>query len=328
METTRAIVAPRPGGPEVLVTAELPLPPPGPGEVRVRHTAVGLNFIDLYQRSGLYPLAAPHVPGCEAAGVVEAVGPGVTSMRTGQRVAYALREPGAYAQRRNVAADRLVIVPETLGDEQAACALLKGMTAEYLVQRVHAVQPGQLVVIHAAAGATGGLVCQWAASLGARVVGVVSTAAKAERARALGCSEVLIGTDALPEAVRSLTGGRGADVVYDSVGRDTWQASLESLAVRGQLVLFGQASGPVPPIDPALLARGSLRLTRPSLFHFIATHDELQASAAAVFERIADGRLRLPVERRYRLDEAGRAHAELESRATTGAGVLIPSAEV
>ena len=314
----------RNGGPEVLVWEEIPVPAPGPGEARVRQRAVGVNFIDVYQRTGLYPVTLPAVLGQEGAGVVEAVGPGETDVAVGDRVAYG-GIPGAYAEVRTVPAERLVKLPDGIDDELAAAIMLKGMTAEFLLRRSHRVSSGETIVFHAAAGGVGQIACHWAKALGATVIGTVGSAAKVDVARRHGCDHVVLTTEDVAARVRSLTGGTGADVVYDSVGRDTFEASLDSLRPRGLLVSYGNASGPVPPFAPLLLTtKGSLFLTRPSLVHYIATRAELLASAGAVFEAVLAGKIRVEIGQRYPLAEASRAHADLEGRRTTGPSVLLP----
>lgn len=317
------------GGPEVLCWEDVPVPPPGPGEVLLRHTAVGLNFIDIYHRSGLYPLPLPSGLGLEAVGVVEDVGEGVYECAPGQRVAYAGGPPGAYAQRRVLPAHRLVPLPATIDDVTAAAVMVKGLTAWFLLRRTHAVQPGEVVLFHAAAGGVGLLACQWAASLGATVIGTVGSEAKVELALAHGCRHVLVrGRDDVPRQVREFTGGRGVAVVYDSVGQATWEDSLDSLAPLGLMVSFGNASGPVAPFSPLLLAeKGSLFLTRPTLMTYTAQRQDLLAGAHELFRVLESGRVRALVHRTYPLVEAAHAHRELESRRTVGASVLLPTAE-
>ena len=316
----------RTGGPEVLSWEEVPEPVPGPGEALVRHTAVGLNFIDTYHRSGLYPLPLPSGLGMEAAGVVEAVGDGVTEVAAGDRVAYAAGPPGAYAQARVLAADRLVPLPPEVDDRLAAAAMLKGLTVEYLLRRTYAVQPGDWVLIHAAAGGVGLIACQWARHLGARVIGTVGAEAKAALATEHGCHHPLVlGREDVPARVRDLTGGAGVAVVYDSVGKDTWEMSLACLRRRGMLVSFGNASGPVPPVSPLELSRrGSLFLTRPVLMDYTAGREELLAAADALFQVLATGAVRVAVNQEYPLADAGRAHRDLEGRRTTGSSLLLP----
>jgi NADPH:quinone reductase len=322
---TRAIRFARTGGPEVLSLEEISLPELKAGEVRVRHHAIGVNFIDTYHRSGLYPVPLPSGLGSEAAGVVEEVGPGVSSVRVGERVAYAAvpGSPPAYAEARIIAADRLVPLPDDISDEVAAAALLKGMTAEFLIHRAFPVQPGQTVLFHAAAGGVGSLACQWLKSRGARVIGTVGSEPKVEVARRNGCEEVLVtGQGPFSARVRELTAGRGVPVVFDSVGKATFLESLDCLEPRGMLVSFGNASGKPEPLDIALLAqKGSLYLTRPTLFTYVATREALLLSANTLFQAIRDG-LRVEVQQRFPLAQAAEAHRALESRATTGCTVL------
>jgi NADPH2:quinone reductase len=323
---SNAIVFHEHGGAEVLKWERQPLTPPARGEVRLRHTAVGVNFIDIYDRSGLYPRPLPEIPGREAAGVVMALGPGVRGLRIGQRVAYVQAASGAYCEQRNIAAARLVKLPSAISDEQAAALMLKGLTAEYLLRRTYRVQPKDYVLIHAAAGGTGSLLSQWARALGARVMGIVGNEAKAAIAKRQGCHRVFIaGRDDIAASVRSYTRGHMADVVYDSVGKDTFMDSLDCLRPRGMMVSFGNASGPAPALAPLELARrGSLFLTRPSLFDYIAKHEELEAAARAMFALVKAGKLRVAIGQRYDLDDAAQAHRDLEMRRTIGASVLIP----
>jgi len=322
---TQAIRIQRFGGPEVLEWQEVSLPPPPPGEVTIRQTAVGLNFIDTYHRSGLYPLTLPAGIGAEAAGRVETLGAGVVGLVVGDRVAYAGLPPGAYAERRNWPAERLVKLPATVSDDVAAAAMLKGLTAWYLLRRSYRVQPGDSVLLYAAAGGTGTLVSQWATALGARVIGVAGGAAKAELARAHGCAATVLADDPdFVQKVRDLTGG-GVAVVYDSVGRDTFFKSLDCLRKHGTMVTFGNASGPVEPFSPMELAkRGSLHLTRPSLFDFIATRADLETGTGELFDVVTSGAVRIAIGQRYPLRDAARAHRDLEGRRTTGATVLEP----
>ena len=324
---TKAVRIDRPGGPEAMTIAEVTLPPPGPGEARVRHTAIGLNFIDVYHRSGLYPLPAlPGGLGLEAAGVVEAVGEGVTAAAPRQRVAYAAPPPGSYAEARNIAADRLVPLPDDIDDRTAAAMMLKGMTAEYLLRRTFRVTAGQTILFHAAAGGVGLIACQWAKALGATVIGTVSTPEKAALAAAHGCDYPVVTADQdFVAAVETLTEGARLPVVYDSVGKDTFLRSLACLARRGTLVSFGQSSGPVPPFDIGVLgAHGSLYLTRPSLMDYTVSRDELLASAGALFEVVRAGKVRIEVNQTYPLAKVVEAHRDLEGRRTTGSSVLIP----
>ena len=325
---SNAIVFHEHGGAEVLKWESQQLPTPGRGEVQLRHTAVGVNFIDIYDRSGLYARPLPETPGREAAGVVVALGRGVRGLKLGQRVAYVHAGSGAYCERRNIPAIRLVKLPASISDEQAAALMLKGLTAEFLVRRTYPVQAGEYVLIHAAAGGVGSLLTQWARSLGARVMGIVGSEAKLELARRQGCHRVFVaGRDDIVAAVRSYTRGRMADVVYDSVGKDTFFESLDCLRRRGTMVSFGNASGPAPAVAPLELARrGSLFLTRPSLFDYIATPAELESAARALFARVRAGKLRVSIGQRYPLSDAAQAHRDLEMRRTVGASVLIPAA--
>jgi NADPH2:quinone reductase len=313
------------GGPEVLKLEEVELGPPGPGQARVRHSAIGVNFIDTYHRSGLYKLPLPSGLGSEAAGTVEALGDGVTAVKLGDRVAYA-GTLGAYAEANNVPADKLVKLPESIADDIAAAALLKGMTAQYLLKRTFPVQPGQTILFHAAAGGVGLIACQWARHLGATVIGTVGSGEKIALARENGCAHVLnTRKDDWVAKTREITGGGGVPVVYDSIGKDTWAGSLDCLAVRGMMVSFGNASGAVPAFEPGILsAKGSLYLTRPTLFHYTRDAAELQATAGDLFAVIASGAVKVDVHQRFRLSEARQAHEALHSRATTGATILIP----
>jgi NADPH2:quinone reductase len=311
------------GGPEVLSYEEVTTPMPGPGEARVKIAAVGVNFIDIYKRSGQYKGALPFTLGEEAAGVVDAIDPGVQDVRVGDRVAFAM-QPGAYAEYAVVPAWKLVPVPSDVDLHYAAAVMLQGMTAHYLVSSTFVLGAGHTAVIHAAAGGVGGLLTQLAKLRGARVVATVSTAEKAALAREAGADEV-VGYDDFAEAVRRITGGRGADVVYDSVGQATFEQSLSALRPRGYMVLYGQSSGAVPPLDPQVLnARGSLFLTRPTLAHYIQDRAELLGRAGELFELMADGRLRVRVDRSYPLAEAGAAQRALAGRETSGKVLLIP----
>jgi NADPH2:quinone reductase len=313
------------GGPEVLQWEQFDPGQPGRGEVLVRHTAVGLNFIDVYERTGLYAGALPMGLGREAAGVVEAVGPGVRTLKPGDRVAYVSGQAGAYAEQRVMPADRLVLLPGTIPDRDAAALMLKGLTAQFLLRRTYRVRKGTVVVVHAAAGGVGQIATQWARHLGAVVIGVVGIEAKAEIARRHGCHHVVVlPREELPARVREITGGRGADVVYDSVGKDTFFASLDSLRPLGLMVSYGNASGPVPPIAPLELSkRGSLFLTRPTLFHYIAKRVDLERGARELFDVVGSGAVRAEVGQTYPLQEVSRAHRDLEARRTTGSTVLL-----
>jgi NADPH2:quinone reductase len=321
----QAIVVENCGTPDVLIYRDAEQPVPKAGEVLVKLEAIGVNFIDVYHRTGLYPLPRPFIPGMEGAGVVEAVGEGVREVAVGDRVAYAMT-PGAYAEFAVVPAWKLVQVPVSVSAEQAAAAMLQGMTAHYLVTSVHPLKAGETALIHAAAGGVGLLLIQMAKNIGARAIGTVSTAAKAELARAAGADEIIRYTEQDFEAeIRRLTDGKGVQVVYDSVGKDTFLQSLNCLAPRGMLALFGQSSGSVPPFDPGLLAqKGSLFLTRPSLAHYAATREELLWRAGEVFDWIGAGKLNLRIEKTFPLAEAAEAHRQLEGRQTTGKVLLLP----
>jgi len=315
------------GGPEQMRFETVEPPHPGPGEALVRHTVIGVNYIDVYFRTGLYqPPGLPFTPGMEGAGVIEAVGEGVRDVAVGDRVAYAAPPPGSYAEQRVIAADRLVPLPEAISDEQAAGMMLKGMTAQYLLRRAYRVQAGDAVLIHAAAGGVGLIACQWARHLGATVIGTVGSEEKAELARAHGCEHPIRYRDEdFVARVSEITDGAGVAAVYDSVGRDTFERSLDCLRRRGTLVSFGQSSGPVPPFDVGVLAKkGSLFLTRPTLFHYTGERSELLATARELFEVVSEGTVRIEVNERFPLAEASAAHQALEGRRTTGSTVLLP----
>jgi NADPH2:quinone reductase len=315
------------GGLDVLRYEDVEIGRPGKGEALVRHTAIGLNFLDVYYRNGIYPPPAglPLTLGNEAAGIVEEVGEGVEVAKPGDRVAY-VGPLGAYAQQRLIPADRLVKVPDAISDEQAAAMMLKGMTAEYLLRRTYAVKPGDTVLFHAAAGGVGLLFGQWAKHLGATVIGTAGSPDKVELARAHGFDHVVNYREGdFVAAVREITGGRMCDVVYDSVGKDTFPASLDCLKPRHLFVSFGQSSGPIPPFPITLLSqKGSLYATRPTLFGYIATRGELEESAAALFDMVEKGIVSVQINQRYKLADAGQAHADLEGRKTTGTTVLVP----
>jgi len=313
------------GGPEVLRLVEGPEPSPGPGQIAVRVGASGLNFIDVYHRTGLYPNPLPFVPGLEGAGVVAGLGPGVTEFQEGDRVAWT-GIPGSYAERVVLPADRAVVVPPAIGTETAAALMLQGLTAHYLCSSTFPLAPGHTCLVHAAAGGVGLLLVQMAKRRGARVIGTVGTEAKAALAREAGADAVILYTrEDFLEAVKRLTEGRGVDVVYDSVGKTTAEKSLDCLVPRGMMVFFGNASGPVPPIDPLSLSRkGSLFLTRPNLVHYVADRASLEARAADVLGDAAAGRLRVRIDRTYPLAEAAEAHRALEGRRTAGKVLLIP----
>lgn len=323
---TRAIRFSAAGGPEVLQLETIALPEPGAGEVLLHHRVIGVNFIDTYHRSGLYPMPLPSGLGVEGTGVVEAVGPNVTEFKPGDRVAYAGGAPGGYAEWRLFPAARLVPVPDGISDEIAGSALLRGMTAEYLLRRTFKVEPGMTVLIHAAAGGVGQIACQWAKALGATVIATVGSEAKAAIAKALGCDHVInYATENFAARVREITEGRGVPVVYDGVGAATFEGSLDSLSPRGMLVSFGNASGAIPPFAPGILsAKGSLFFTRPTLGHYTATRAELLESAAAFFDVVVRGLVRVEVGQHYPLADAAQAHRDLEARRTTGATMLKP----
>lgn len=314
------------GGPEVLKLEDIELPPPAAGQVRVKHTAIGVNFIDTYHRSGLYPVPLPSGLGLEAAGLVEALGEGVSALKMGDRVGYCTGPLGAYAEANNVPADRLVKLPDGVSDEVAAASMLKGMTVQYLLTRTFPVQRGQIILFHAAAGGVGLIASQWASHLGAIVIGTVGSDDKIELARRHGCAHVLNTRDAdWAKRVREITGGEGVPVVYDGIGKETWGGSLDSLAVRGMMVSFGNASGAVPVFEPGILsAKGSLYLTRPTLMHYTRTREELQETADDLFGVIASGAVKISINQRFSLADARAAHEALHSRTTTGATVLLP----
>lgn len=322
----KAVVVHETGGPEKLQFESVPDPTPGPGEARVRQTAVGLNFVDVYFRTGLYKAPAlPFVPGQEGAGIVEAVGPGVTDVAVGDRVAYAWAL-GAYAEVRVIPAAALVRLPAGVDDKVAAAMMLKGMTAEYLLNRCARLERGDTILFHAAAGGVGTIACQWARAMGLRVIGTAGGPEKVARARQNGCDEVIdLKREDLVARVRELTGGAGVRAAFDSIGKDTFAASLDCVGRRGTLVLFGQSSGVVRPIDPSALgSRGSLFLTRPSLMHYIGTREELVLSAGRLFDVVGRGAVRVSVDQTYPLRDAARAQTDLEGRRTTGSTVLLP----
>lgn len=323
---TRAIRIHEHGGPEIMRFEPIEVGPPGPREALIRQTAVGVNFIDVYHRTGLYPTALPTTLGLEGAGVVEAVGPDVVEVRVGDRVAYANPPIGAYAERRLIPADRLVALPHDIADIQAAGMMLKGMTAQYLLRRTFPVTGGDTILVHAAAGGVGLLLCQWAKHLGATVIGTVGSEEKAALARAHGCDHpILYRRHDFAARTRELTDGAGVAVVYDSVGADTFLGSLDCLRPLGMMVSFGQSSGKVPPLDTGLLAaKGSLFLTRPSLMTYTAKRQDLVSSAAELFEMVRHGFVRIEISATYPLAEAARAHRDLEARRTTGSLVLLP----
>ncbi|RJG27182.1 quinone oxidoreductase family protein [Massilia cavernae] len=315
------------GGPEVLYLKEVEVGEPGPGEVRVRHVAVGINYADTYFRNGTYAVPLPSGIGVEAAGVVVALGAGVDHLALGDRVTYTgfINTLGAYSTERVIAAAPLIKLPETISYEAAAAATMRGLTAAYLMRRIHAFREGDTILLHAAAGGVGLIVSQWARLLGLKVIGTVSTPAKAELALAHGCSHVInYSTENVAERVRALTDGAGVDVVYDSVGKNTFMASLDSLRKRGLLVCVGTASGPVPPFDPVLLAmKGSLFVTRPALADYIADPAEKAALAGELFDHIGSGRIKIEINQHYALEDAVHAHRDLETRKTTGSSIFV-----
>jgi NADPH2:quinone reductase len=314
------------GGPEVLRFEDFDPGKPAPNDAQLRHTAIGVNYIDVYDRTGLYPVELPSGLGREAAGVITALGRKVRGFRVGDRVAYVNQRPGAYSELRNVAADRLVKVPKGISDEQAAALMLKGLTAHYLLRRTYRVASGDTILVHAAAGGVGLILCQWAKSLGAKVIGVVGSDAKAELARKHGCKLVLIsGRDEIVPNVKKFTKGQGVAAVYDSVGKDTFIESLDCLRPLGMMVTYGNASGPPPAIGPLELSkRGSLFLTRPTLFHYISTRDALDSAARELFAAVKKKSIKVLIGQTYPLADAAEAHRDLEARRTTGSTVLIP----
>ncbi len=314
------------GGPDVMRWEELELPEPAEGEARVRHTAIGLNFIDVYHRTGLYPTPLPAGLGSEAAGIVEAVGAGVTEVAVGDRVVYTGRPNDAYSECRNFDVAQMVPIPESLSDEIAAAVLLKGLTAWYLLHHSYTVQAGDPILLYAAAGGVGSIASQWAKQLGAIVIGVVSTDEKAALARSQGCDHIVKADDPdIPATVKELTGGQGVAAVYDSVGKDTFMTSLDCLRPHGTMVSFGNSSGAVEPFSPAVLApRGSLYVTRPILGHFTDTREKLMTATKALFNFIGDGNVSIRIGQRYALKEAAQAHRDIAARKTTGSTILIP----
>jgi NADPH:quinone reductase len=314
------------GGPDVLKAESVDVGAPGPGEVRVRNTAIGVNFIDTYQRSGLYPLALPSGLGTEAAGIVEAVGSGVQGLTPGDRVASCTGPLGAYSTERLVPADKLVKLPDGIEDRTAAAMMLKGLTVQYLFRQTFALKAGDTILFHAAAGGVGLIACQWARALGVTMIGTVSSDAKAALAREYGCTHTIIYTrENFVERVREITGGKGVPVVYDSIGKDTFPASLDCLAPRGMFVSFGSSSGPVPPFNLITLSqKGSLYATRPTLFTYASTHAALNVMASELFALVKDGKIRPDARQTFALKDAAEAHRSLESRKTTGATLLLP----
>jgi len=319
----RAIEIRTTGGPEVMALQRVDVGEPGLGEVRLSHTAIGVNFLDVYHRSGAYPQSLPFIPGAEGVGVVEAVGSDVIEFKIGDRVAYA-GMLGSYSEKRLAKADRLVRLPDTISNEVAAAVMLKGMTAQVLLRQVYKVAPGDTILVHAAAGGLGLIMCQWAASLGATVIGAVSTDEKAQIVRTHGCHHAIVYTrENFVDRVKEITDGRKLPVVYDSVGKDTVAGSLDCLRPRGLLVISGAASGPVPPIEATALAkRGALFVTRAVVFAYIATRAELEATAADLFQAVAAGAVKVTINQRFKLADAAEAHRGLEGRKTTGATIL------
>ena len=322
----KAILIGENGGPGVMKLVDIDVPKPGAGQVRVRQTAIGLNYIDTYHRSGLYKVALPSGIGLEAAGVVEELGEGVTNLKIGDRIAYGTGALGAYAEMRNLPANRLTRIPDAISDETAAGMMLKGMTVRYLLRATYKVQAGETILLHAAAGGIGLILGQWAASLGATVIGTVGSAGKVEVARAHGCAHVInSATEDVVARVKDITGGKGVPVVYDGVGQATLMTSLDCLKPRGLLVSFGNASGPVKSFDLGLLAaKGSLYVTRPTLMTYTATDEDLKETAEDLVDMVSSGKVRIPVHQRYALADAVKAHEDLENRRTTGATVMIP----
>ncbi len=324
---TQAVRFHKTGGPENLLWDTVEVGDPGPGEVRLRHTAIGLNFIDTYHRTGLYPVPTmPCVPGLEGVGIVEAVGDGVSGFTAGDRVGYPAGPVGAYCESRLIPADKIVPVPNGVSDEDAAALLLKACTVEFLVERLFAVKSGDTVLFHAAAGGVGTLACQWLSALGATVIGTVGSDEKAETAQANGCTHTInYSEEDFQTRVMEITDGCGVPVVYDSVGKATFMKSLDCLKPRGMMVTFGNATGPVDPVPPGLLAqKGSLFLTRPTLMHYVAERQELEHATSRVFDMIAGGNLKANIGQRFALKEAAAAHLALENRATQGQTILLP----
>ena len=323
---TKAVRFHRTGGPEVLQVDEVQVGDPGDGQARVKHTAIGLNFIDTYHRSGLYPLPLPSGIGLEAAGLVEAVGKGVTHVKPGDRVGYAGGPPGAYSEVRLIPADRLVKVPGGVSDKEVAAMMLKGLTVQYLIRRVYHVERGETVLFHAAAGGVGLIACQWLKALGVTVIGTVGSDDKANIAKAHGCDHTIVYTrENFVDRVKQITGGAKVPVVFDSVGKDTFMGSLDCLKPRGLLAMFGNGSGPVAAFDLNLLAaKGSLYVTRPSLMVYTARREDLEAGAKELFDVVKSGKVKIEVNQTYKLADAAQAHRDLEARKTTGSTVLMP----
>jgi len=314
------------GGPEVLQLEDIAVAEPGPGQARIRHTAIGVNFIDTYHRSGLYPMPLPSGIGSEGAGIVDAVGAGVDFLKPGDRVAYTGNPIGSYAEVRLFPADRLVKIPEGVSDQQAASMMLKGMTTQYLIHRTYKVKPGDTVLWHAAAGGVGLIACQWLKALGATVIGTVGSDAKAKLAKQAGCDHVInYSSENFTARVKELTGGKGVPVVFDSVGKSTWEGSLDCLQPLGTMVSFGNASGAVPPVNIGILSqKGSLFLTRPTLITYTASRADLDATAKSLFDVVSSGKVKIEISGTYKLADAAQSHIDLESRKTTGSVILVP----
>ena len=324
---TKAICIHETGGPDVLKWEDIEVGEPGPGQARVRHTAVGLNYIDVYGRTGLYPLPSlPHALGMEAAGIVEAIGEGVSDVAIGDRVAYVIAPPGAYSEERLVPADRMVKLPDNISEDTAAAMMLQGMTAQYLLRQTYNVKAGDTILIHAAAGGVGLIVCQWAKHLGATVIGTVGSNEKAELAKAHGCDHAIVYTrENFKDRVKEITEGAGVNVVYDSIGKDTFMDSLDCLKPLGMMVTFGNATGPVDPFPPGMLGqKGSLFLTRPTLFTYMAKREDLMAMAGELFDVVSSGVVKIEINQTYDLKDTAQAHADLEARKTTGSTILKP----
>ncbi|OGA87345.1 MAG: quinone oxidoreductase [Betaproteobacteria bacterium RIFCSPLOWO2_12_FULL_66_14] len=316
----------QPGGPEVMQWEEVALGEPGPGEARIRHKAVGLNFVDTYQRSGLYKVPLPSGLGSEGAGVVEAVGPGVSFVKPGDRVAYNGGPLGAYSEARIMPAERLIVLPENISFETGAAMMLKGLTVQYLLRSTYPVKPGETILWHAAAGGVGLIACQWAKALGVTVIGTVGSEEKGALAKAHGCTHVInYARENFVEKVKQLTGGKGVPVVFDSVGKDTFMGSLDCLQPRGLMVSFGNASGAVPPFDPVILSlKGSLYLTRPTAVTYFAARADLEKGSAELVDMITSGKVKIEINQRYPLKDVAQAHCDLQARKTTGSTILIP----
>ena len=313
------------GGPDVLQLDDIEVGAPGEGQAKIRHTAIGLNFVDTYHRSGLYPLPLPSGLGLEGAGVVEAVGKGVTQVKAGDRVAYAGGPPGAYSEVRLIPAEKLVKVPKGISDQQAAAMMLKGLTVQYLIRRVYRVQKGETVLFHAAAGGVGLIACQWLKALGANVIGTVGSDAKANVAREHGCDHTIVYTrENFAERVKEITGGRKVPVVFDSVGKDTFTGSLDCLQPRGLLAVFGNGSGPVTGVDLGTLARGSYYVTRPTLVTYTSLREDLEWMSKELFDVVKSGKVKIEINQTHPLADAAQAHRDLEARKTTGSTVLLP----